>query len=735
MTWQVVQPFRFFRYASDELIQEWAYTDAIKNSGGSTTTIVSDMESRLNSVGWWNGPSDVAGETRLVRFQQLRHDEAIDFRRPEINFDPRLGWASMLRSEEGTSPAAGTCWNPIDKSYAGCLSDLGQMSGGTSNEYVVPKRHFVELKIEARNGYGWHAYEGACKFSIGGEATAGFGFLPQPLYRGAERWSYASHNCGVPIYLRTKYGSSYPVTVTIDDPTVPALSETIAVKDLLIVGIGDSFASGEGNPDVPAKLDRVNGVSPYIGVSATRANPSYPNLIIPSREKRTDGRIKAGTAAKWLDDQCHRSIYSAQARTAIALAFEGARHHSITFISYACSGAEISDGLFWPQDHRECTVDDSAGQRLHQPQISGVIDALSGGRIQYSPFPMTLDAQDNYFRNDIHRVEILGQRQGIAVLRHDNQTCASWPASSTIDRYPKLRAGKLQRPIDLLLVSIGGNDIGFGPLVSKAVMNSGILPIDLGPFSDRALSIYQHAANVITIGEAETRMQRLAKRFNMLEAAIADRFEMRDPSHVLLTAYPRLTRGETSFCGSGNRGMNVSTFFSIVEHDSPETVTPRTADQIVDELNDNIRGVARHNGWTFADDHVGKFAGHSFCDFGDERGPVGDAIESWDIPHKKRSDGQANWQVFNPSTAFYPYESRKRWVRTFNDAYMLSFYFKGAAINEPAKDEDFGVWQAERSLGGPMHPSAQGHAHIADAMLKKADGILFSQGQPVVGSR
>ena len=33
-------------------------------------------------------------------------------------------------------------------------------------------------------------------------------------------------------------------------------SEEIRVHDLLIVGMGDSFASGEGNPDVPVRFSR-----------------------------------------------------------------------------------------------------------------------------------------------------------------------------------------------------------------------------------------------------------------------------------------------------------------------------------------------------------------------------------------------------------------------------------------------------------------------------------------------
>jgi lysophospholipase L1-like esterase len=77
---------------------------------------------------------------------------------------------------------------------------------------------------------------------------------------------------------------------------------TVTVRDLLVVGLGDSIASGEGNPD--------SAISPV----------------------------------RWQDRRCHRSARSFEALAAgeLEAASDGS---SVTFVSLACSGASISAGM------------------------------------------------------------------------------------------------------------------------------------------------------------------------------------------------------------------------------------------------------------------------------------------------------------------------------------------------------------------------------------------------------
>src|SRR5688572_10425188 len=90
--------------------------------------------------------------------------------------------------------------------------------------------------------------------------------------------------------------------------------EDILVRDILIVSLGDSIASGEGNPDVPQKFD-------------------------------WSGFVSAGP--RWADRRCHRSAHAGPAQAALAIE-RADPHTSVTFISLACSGATLSHMGYYP---------------------------------------------------------------------------------------------------------------------------------------------------------------------------------------------------------------------------------------------------------------------------------------------------------------------------------------------------------------------------------------------------
>src|SRR5438876_7791808 len=91
-----------------------------------------------------------------------------------------------------------------------------------------------------------------------------------------------------------------------------SVRDTVVVKDWLIVSIGDSYASGEGNPDIPQRFD-------HSGLTVT-------------------------SGPKWEDRRCHRSEFSGPAQAALAIERADSLT-SVTFLSFACSGAQIDTGL------------------------------------------------------------------------------------------------------------------------------------------------------------------------------------------------------------------------------------------------------------------------------------------------------------------------------------------------------------------------------------------------------
>ena len=103
---------------------------------------------------------------------------------------------------------------------------------------------------------------------------------------------------------------TYQVELEMRDSTTGAVigtkSREVIVQDWLIVSLGDSVASGEGNPDVPG-----------------------------------------GTSAQWEKKQCHRSSYAGPARAAAQIENADPKT-SVTFVHLACSGARIDVGLLGP---------------------------------------------------------------------------------------------------------------------------------------------------------------------------------------------------------------------------------------------------------------------------------------------------------------------------------------------------------------------------------------------------
>jgi lysophospholipase L1-like esterase len=138
-------------------------------------------------------------------------------------------------------------------------------------------------------------------------------------------------------------------------------STGITVHNVLVVALGDSYASGEGNPRNVRSWLRLGGpFTPY-----------------------------------WDDDACRRSVRGAPAQAALALE-RTSPHTSVTLVDLACSGATVDAGILGAQR--------AAGQSASQVE------------------------------------------QAAAIL-----------------------AG---RPVDLILLSIGGNDVGFTSVLQACALNA-----------------------------------------------------------------------------------------------------------------------------------------------------------------------------------------------------------------------------------------------------------------------
>lgn len=133
------------------------------------------------------------------------------------------------------------------------------------------------------------------------------------------------------------------------DPALPASRKADLPEDFLIVVLGDSFASGEGNPD--ASL--------------------------------SDARPDRARAARWMDERCHRSAWSGGIRTGLMAVKDSLgtntgrdariRAGAVTVVSVACSGATIVNGLIGPYPGVKPLSDIASGDRMVSEQLD---DAL-----------------------------------------------------------------------------------------------------------------------------------------------------------------------------------------------------------------------------------------------------------------------------------------------------------------------------------------------------------------------
>jgi len=242
-----------------------------------TDVVAKSTEVEWEIVGRYRLIKDVASEARLFDLAKLAADLqcAVDSR-DKCTKDKYL---SVIESFSKKAPKGNIGFEKMPDTF------YNSLSGKYAEEYVKAPNHWkinFGIKIDKPNTK-------KCNWYLDGIAVLGSGDCNKFQFN-------IPINAGQTVRVETNDGLFGTVTVN--------------PKDILVVGMGDSYASGEGMPDVPA----VTGIAP----------------------------------AQWLDEKCHRSLLSAQSLTAARLAAENP-HQSVTFISRACSGAIIADLIDLPQ--------------------------------------------------------------------------------------------------------------------------------------------------------------------------------------------------------------------------------------------------------------------------------------------------------------------------------------------------------------------------------------------------
>jgi lysophospholipase L1-like esterase len=554
-----------------------------------------------------------------------------------------------------------------------CLDRIGQIADqcvrdDVRENYLNPADHSVEVRLAGVVRPG-----ATCTWSFGIEGSAAS--------------STASTECDAPARTRVPYGKPTKATVDITAPgeAVRRATTDIAVRDLLIAGLGDSIASGDGNPDRPVALSdegfcfrrfALAANAEYFrpgraGFSGDRACDSDPGAA-------SDLAGWARLSARWMNGACHRSLYSYQLRAALALAIENP-HLAVTFLPLGCTGATIADGLF-------------NGQRSRELNCGG----------DGTPCPTTTPAQLTQLRAIMTRAQ----------------------------------RGQPARTLDLVFLTVGANDINFSGLIADVI---------IATRGERALF---SRAGVITSVEAaqETLEKKLPADFARLRAALKPLVNNALERVVFVSyGHPGLAP-DGGPCPGGRGGFDVHPAFGV-DGERIRRTSMFVQDRFLPALKEIVTCSARgactgqSDAMTFVDDHQATFAGHGFCAIADSDPPFDRECFSPDGKSFNDSlvDGAAEPLVCGAAVnEFRAYAPRARWIRTPNDAYFAAMTFPEgvSAILHPSNlhDATWGVVSAV--YGGAIHPTAEGHAAMADAALAGAKSALQLSGtnDPIVAA-
>jgi hypothetical protein len=135
---------------------------------------------------------------------------------------------------------------------------------------------------------------------------------------------------GLWFLLESNRAATARATVT-DPVSVPQILQAEIPEDFLIVALGDSFMSGQGNPD---------------GRQRSVKQADCEALTDPQRSECLADLASNRSRALWIDERCQRSAWSLPIQAALKiLTALPAKHGAVTVVSFACSGAEVGAGL------------------------------------------------------------------------------------------------------------------------------------------------------------------------------------------------------------------------------------------------------------------------------------------------------------------------------------------------------------------------------------------------------
>ncbi|TMJ02729.1 MAG: hypothetical protein E6G97_11820 [Alphaproteobacteria bacterium] len=694
IVWEVQNPFRFFKKPAAFALHEKAF-DAVRGKADSPlpANIVWRTERRLNDPDC----SDKSSPGRCYDTKRAGYERS------------RLGWAAQTLES--------TCYERASRPFRYLGMCERQYSWGSAKEdYVLPDAHTVDVSLSAE------------RLAEAGAGDCTFSWLPRA---GAGKGETIKQACKKPFVIkRVPYSPDTKVSganVKVTLPDARELTASVIVEDVFVVALGDSFMSGESNPDRPVSFspsremvydpsmtnDREQLASRDYKAKANAfglasVDSGFDPKSLPRRKMEDEAKGLVyrpnsaefqtafdKSAAQWLSADCHRSQYGYPFRVGIAMALEN-RHRAVTLVSVACSGADVT-GLFMDHDARE-RASEKGGAKV-PPQLDQLADLICRGgrqgRTQAASYTLPVYKYGS---------------TGISAQTVSKQWCPP---------------GSRKRPIDLVLLSIGGNDVGFGALALYASIENAR---DLAPIAALAGGELRYGPDV-----ARAYLGQLDKRIKAVRDALVDGFGV-DPSHVLQNAYEPIQFDEVGgYCGSqATLGMDVHPSLKVNKARLNE------AADVAAELQKRLACMARSGagcpsglatgsgtGFRFITEHTADFTKRGIC----ARDPTRALMDQASMKMPRRSRTTDDWEPYSPAGAL-PYAHRWRLIHNPNDAFLTANTHREGISPFDILQPAFAALTS-----GAFHPTAEAHAIVADHVMRHVRAILDKEKKTVAEGR
>lgn len=584
---------------------------------------------------------------------------------------PESGWAAttLVRREGRRGNIDNTCWNWRQRT----------LSSACKTSFLFPEEVSIEMRLAGGDGAGL-----VCDWEIAMASNPQFLSLPKGV---SCTEPVAATNIAVDQThrLRVKIWRSRARRDLVSEVTSP-----LRARHAVILGLGESYAAGESNPDRPAYFRN------------------------PLRITREGQPPAADREPLWMDWPCHRSLYSHQLRVALQLSLEDT-HRVVTYIGYGCSGAVVANVMtgFDPRKDYPDPVD--------RIKIRNLFCANTTCTKTQKAIIKTVVAQSRWSQIDLAIRDLcakpdLRNRRGATDL--------------TCERFKK--------NVDLVLLSIGGNDAGFGKLVRWTMLQK-----------RKLLTRWAERFNKVVPPE------KFKEGFDILEARykkLSDKLKSRLPltsegglpatNRVLLAPYPtpfwaedgQWCRLDSQDRGAMNDGMNVEATLLKTTNDALQRLKSVFIDGLLSKI---MKEAADKAQWIYSDLLLkkGSFRSHGICAVNSSASGDKNSPEKLKMPLRcqvrKGTDPACNivarprlgWRIFDPRR-LKGHAPRQRWYRTFNDSMLIQYKSEpqASSSDRPFNRVTFSA------ISGVFHPSSEGQAAIADSLMPGAREILRKFG-------